>query len=326
MAQTAAKLVLEPIFEADMDDSAYGYRPKRSAIEAVKVVHGMLIQGYTQVVDADLSKYFESIPHDDLMRSVALRIVDRAVLTLLKGWLQVPVQRDGPQGPRSSGGKGNKLGTPQGGVISPLLANRYMNRFLRYWRQSPAAQALGAPIVAYADDFVILSRGRRQAQAALALTRKAMSKLKLGINETKTCVRNARQERFDFLGYSFGVHHMKRHGKPYLGASASLGAVQRCKGKVSAALGASPAPWKDVRDGLNRMLRGWENYFQYGSTRKSYRAINAHVRTTVEHFLQRRHQVPSRGTRQFSHTRIFAELGVHEMGGRTGSALPTALQ
>ena len=168
--------------------------------------------------------------------------------------------------------------------------------------------------------------GRRQAQDALALTRKAMSKLKLGINETKTCVRNARQERFDFLGYSFGVHHMKRHGKPYLGASASLGAVQRCKGRVSAALGASPAPWKDVRDGLNRMLRGWENYFQYGSTRKSYRAINAHVRTTVRNFLQRRHQVPSRGTRQFSHTRIFAELGVHEMGGRTGSALPTALQ
>lgn len=316
VAQTAAKLVLEPIFEADMDDSAYGYRPKRSAIEAVKQVHGLLIEGYTQVVDADLSKYFDTIPHDDLMRSVALRIVDRAVLTLLKGWLQVPVQSDGPHGPTYRGGKSNKLGTPQGGVISPMLANRYMNRFLRYWRQSQATRALGARIIAYADDFVILSRGRRQAQTALALTRKAMSKLGLGINETKTCVRNAWQERFDFLGYSFGLHHMKRHGKPYLGASASPKAVQRCKSKVSAALGASPRPWKDVRDGLNRMLRGWENYFQHGSTRKSYRAINAHVRTTVRNFLQRRHKVSSRGTRQFSHTRIFAELGVHEMGRR----------
>jgi RNA-directed DNA polymerase len=146
VVQTAAKLVLEPIFEADMDDSAYGYRPQRSAIDAVKEVHQGLIEGQTQVVDADLTKYFDKIPHLQLMQSVALRIVDRAVLKLLKSWLQVPVQSDGPQGPTYSGGKANKQGTPQGGVISPMMANRYMNRFLRYWRQSPVVQALGARI------------------------------------------------------------------------------------------------------------------------------------------------------------------------------------
>ena len=131
VVQTAAKLVLEPIFEADMEDGAYGYRPKRSAIDAVKAVHGALIEGYTQVVDADMSKFFDMIPHEELMCSIALRIVDRAVLSLLKSWLQAPVQSEGPQGSGMSGGKKTRTGTPQGGVISPLLANRYMNRYLR---------------------------------------------------------------------------------------------------------------------------------------------------------------------------------------------------
>ena len=225
--QTATKLVVEPIFEADMEDSAYGYRPKRSAIDAVKAVHGALIEGYTEVVDADLSKYFDSIPHAELLRSVALRINDRAVLSLLKSWLQAPVRSEGPQGPTTSGGKKHKMGTPQGGVISPLLANRYMNRFLRYWTQCAGERQFAAKLVNYADDFVILSRGR--ANHALAWTRRAMRRLELEINETKTCVRNARTERFDFLGYSFGLHHVKRNGKLYQGASASSKAVQRLK-------------------------------------------------------------------------------------------------
>lgn len=316
VVQSAAKLVLEPILEADMDDSAYGYRPRRSALDAVKQVHASMIQGYTQVVDADVSRYFDTIAHGELMRSVALRIADRQVLSLLKSWLQAPVQSDTPNGAPASGGKGNKTGTPQGGVISPLLANRYMNRFLRYWRQSPAAQALGARIVAYADDFVILCRSQQRAQDALELASKAMSKLKLEINATKTRVCNAKLQTFDFLGYSFGLHHMPRQGKAYLGASASRKAVQRCKAKISATLGNPPRPWSELREKVNRTLQGWENYFQYGSKRKTYRAINAHVRTTVRTLLQRRHKVPSRGTRQFSHARIFTDLGIHELGRR----------
>jgi RNA-directed DNA polymerase len=313
--QTAAKLVLEPIFEVDMEDCAYGYRPKRSAVDAVKVVHQALIEGYTQVVDADLSKYFDKIPHDDLMRSIALRIVDRAVLSLLKSWLQVPVQSTGPHGPKiMSGGKHHKLGTPQGGVISPMLANRYMNRYLRYWRQCEGEKRFSAKLVNYADDFVILSKGK--AQHALEWTRQAMTRLKLEINETKTSIKHARTEQFDFLGLSLGLHYAKFRGTSYLGASASNKAIQKLKDQVGKLLKTQPGAWAEIRDRLNRTLSGWKNYFHYGSVREAYRAIDQHVLTKARNFLQRRHKVPSRGTCQFSHEAIFNDYGVFEMARR----------
>src|ERR1700760_3279663 len=178
VVQTAAKLVLEPIFEADLEPTAYGYRPGRSGIDAVKAVHRLLCQGFTDVVDADLSKYFDTIPHDDLLRSVAARIVDRNVLRLIKLWLKAPVEETDPDGRRRmSGGKRSICGTPQGGVISPLLANRYMNRFLRHWRTQGRGEAYKAHVVNYADDFVILSRGH--AQEALTWTRRVMTRLGL---------------------------------------------------------------------------------------------------------------------------------------------------
>jgi RNA-directed DNA polymerase len=160
VAQSAAKLVLEPIFEADFEDSAYGYRPKRNAQEAVERVHKAACEGYTDVVDADLSKYFDTIPHDELMQSVACRVVDRQMLKLIKGWLKVPVQeRDEEGNPRMTGGKGSKKGTPQGGVISPLLANIYMHRYLRFWRQRGKGREFAARIVNYADDCAPRRRG-----------------------------------------------------------------------------------------------------------------------------------------------------------------------
>ena len=159
VVQTAAKLVLEPIFEADFDPNAYGYRPKRSAQDAIRKVHRLLCDGYTNVVDADLSKYFDTIPHCELMQCVARRIVDRE-LRLIKAWLKVPVEEKDDKGNRRmTGGKQNTRGTPQGGVISPLLANLYMNRFLKYWRITGKGEAFQAQVVTYADDFVILSRG-----------------------------------------------------------------------------------------------------------------------------------------------------------------------
>ena len=194
VVQTAAKLVLEPIFEADFEDNAYGYRPRRGAVDAVKDVHRHLCRGYSDVVDADLSKYFDTIPHRDLMQCVARRIVDRHVLALIKMWLEAPVEeRDGDGKRRIVGGKGNTRGTPQGGVASPLLANIYMNRFLKHWRLSGCSEAFRAYVVAYADDFVILSRGC--AAEALAWTKAVMTKLGLAINEAKTSLKNARQER-----------------------------------------------------------------------------------------------------------------------------------
>src|SRR5664279_3556390 len=271
VVQTATKLVLEPIFEADLEPKAYGYRPGRSGIDAVKAVHRLLCQGFTDVVDADLSKYFDTIPHDDLLRSVAARIVDRHVLRLIKLWLKTPVEETDPDGRRRmSGGKHSTCGTPQGGVISPLLANRYMNRFLRHWRQQGRGEAFRAHVVAYADDFVILSRG--YAEEALAWTRRVMTRLGLAVNETKTAVRDARQERFDFLGYSFGPHHFRKYGNWYLGASPSKKSVQRLKVRAGEILVPSDtAPWDEVRDRLNQLLRGWAAYFSYGTRQTAYR-------------------------------------------------------
>src|ERR1051325_2250445 len=197
VAQTAAVLVLEPIFEADFVEEAYGYRPRRSALEAVKEVHRSLKEGYTDVVDADLSKYFDTIPHRDLMRSVARRVMDRNMLRLIRMWLKVPVEEKDDRGnKRMRGGKASKRGTPQGGVISPLLANIYMHRFLRYWHKCGMGEKLKGRIINYADDFVILTRGK--AREAMEWTAEVMDRLGLTLNITKTCVRNAWKERFHF--------------------------------------------------------------------------------------------------------------------------------
>lgn len=310
VVQTAVKLVIEPIFEADLDDSAYGYRPKRGAADAIKAVHRLVCRGYSDVVDADLSKYFDNIPHRELMLCVARRIVDRNILALIKMWLKAPVEeRDGDGGRRMSGGKSSTCGTPQGGVASPLLANLYMNRFLKHWRATGRGEAFRATIVNYADDFVILSRGR--ATEAMAWTKDVMTRLGLTLNEAKTSIRDARQERFDFLGYAFGPHHYRKDGHWYLGASPSRKSVQRFKDKVGDLLvPGDKRPWSEVRDQLNAMLRGWSGYFGYGTRLQAYRAIDAHVYDRVRNFLVMRHKVQGRGTRHFPHDLVFGELGV----------------
>ena len=308
VVQTATKLVIEPIFEADLEPDAYGYRPKRSAGEAIEKVHRLICDGYTDVVDADLSKYFDTIPHGELMQSVARRIVDRDVLHLIKMWLTVPVEERGEDG-KSQWTGGSTSGTPQGGVISPLLANLYMNRFLKYWRISRRGEVYRASIVNYADDFVILSRGH--AAEAMAWTRTVMTKLKLRLNESKTSIRNARKERFDFLGYTFGPHCFKRNGHWYLGASPSQRSVQRLKTKVRDLLQPrNVGCWDDVRDRLNRVLRGWHNYFHYGTVAATYWGLERYVYDCVRRFLRRRHKQSSRGTVRFPDHVVFGRLGV----------------
>jgi RNA-directed DNA polymerase len=310
VVQTAAKIVLEPIFEADFEDNAYGYRPRRSAVDAVKETHRLICRGYTDVVDADLSKYFDTIPHSDLLRSVARRIVDRHVLWLIKLWLKAPVEeRDGDGTRRMNGGKSNDCGTPQGGVASPLLSVIYMNRFLKHWRLTGRGEAFRAHVVSYADDLVILSRGH--AEEALTWTRAVMTKLGLTLNETKTSVRNARTESFDFLGYTFGPQRYRKDGHWYLGASPSKKSVQRIKTKIGDLLApGNVQAWPAVSRQLNRLLVGWSAYFGYGTRLQAYRAIDHHVYDRVRHFLVRRHKVQGRGTRRFSRTKVFGELGV----------------
>jgi RNA-directed DNA polymerase len=241
---------------------------------------------------------------------VARRIADGQVLRLIKLWLKAPIEEQDRDGKRHmSGGRDNARGTPQGGVASPLLANIYMNRFLKYWRLSGRCDAFRARVVGYADDFVILSRGR--AADALAWTKAVMTRLGLTLNEQKTSLKNARQERFDFLGYSFGPHWNKANGKRYLGASPSKKSVQRLKAKVGSLLvSGHNDPWPEVRDALNGFLIGWSGYFSYGTRWEIFRGIDYYVYERVRDFLARRHKIPGRGSRRFSYEVVYGERGL----------------
>jgi RNA-directed DNA polymerase len=306
-------MILEPIWEADLEPNAYGYRPRRSAQDAVEKVQELLAAGYTDVVDADLSKYFDTIPHSELMQCVARRIVDRQMLHLIKMWLTAPVEEKDETGKkRLTGGKGNDRGTPQGGVVSPGLANLYMNRMLKGFRQAGRDKQMQARIVNYADDLVILSRGK--AKEALQWTHGVTERLQLTLNAKKTSIKNARQEHFDFLGYTFGPRWSPRTGRPYIGFGPSKKSVGKITEKVSALLERGVIkPWDEVRDKLNQTLQGWKQYFNRGSTSEAYRAVDAHVEERVRHFLRKRHKVSSQGTRQFSRKQVYGVLGVFSL-------------
>lgn len=310
VVQASAKVVLEPVFEADFEDCAYGYRPKRSAKDAVKAVHQAICRGYTEVVDADLSQYFDTIPHRDLMQSIARRVEDRWMLKLIKGWLKAPVvEQDKGGTKRTTGGKNSSRGTPQGGVLSPLLANIYMHRYLRAWKQQGKGEQYKAQIITYADDFVILCRD--EAQAALNWTKQVMEKIGLTLNEKKTCIRNAKRETFDFLGYSFGPERYHKDGHWYLAAKPSKSNILQLKKKVKALLRkGNPTPWEELRQKLNKITQGWANYFSYGTRLMAYRAVDNYVYHTVRKFLLHRHKVQSFGVNHFPDTYVFGELGV----------------
>jgi len=231
-------------------------------------------------------------------------------LGLIKQWLKAPVETTaGDGGARMKGGKANKMGVPQGGVISPLVANLYMNRFLKYWRQTGKGEAWDAHVINYADDFVILSRGH--AAEALAWTDSVMTRLGLSLNRTKTRLCDARSDRFDFLGYSFGRHCHRQQGRRFIGASPSNKSVQRLNGKVSAILvPGNKGAWGGVRGALNRLLRGWCGYFSPGTHYVTDRTVESHLYDRVRNFLIRRHKMPARSIGPFSKEAVFGDLGM----------------
>jgi group II intron reverse transcriptase/maturase len=280
VAQTAAMLVLQPIFEADLQGEQYAYRPQHSALDAVNQVRELLISGHTQVVDADLSGYFDSIPHAELMQCLRRRIVDGAMLHLLKMWLEAPVEEIDERGNkhRTTRNKDEGKGTPQGAPISPLLSNLYMRRFVLGWKLSGHEARLKARIVNYADDFVICCRGT--AQEAMTVMRDMMQKLKLTVNEDKTHVRQLPGETFDFLGYTFGRHRSRRTGRWLLCAKPSGKRIARVCEKISAMTGRTNGTLSaaEMVAELNPVLRGWAGYFCMGPITDAYRRINAHVR------------------------------------------------
>ncbi len=309
VVQAAVKLVLEPIFEADFTEHAYGYRPGRSAQDAVREVHKSLKAGYVHVVDADLSRFFDTIPHADLLRSVARRVCDGAVLHLVKMWLKAPVQTSSRKGKSTRQGAGDR-GTPQGGVMSPLLANIYMRRFLKAWELRGNERRFACRVVNYADDFVILCR--RQAAEALAEAREIFTRLGLTLNEQKTRVCRVWDESFDFLGYSFGVQYSFGKGDPYLAAYPSVKSVRRIKAKLRQWVGnhSTLLPEESLVTSVNRTVHGWLNYFSYGTLWKAYTKLERFLQRRVRGWLVHKHRVGSRGECQFPADYIYQRMGV----------------
>ena len=293
VAQMTAVVVLEPIFEADLEPEPYAYRPDRSALDAVSRVVQLLQTGHRQVVGADLSGYFDSIPHAELLKSLARRISDGAMLHLLKLWLCTAVEEVDERGRthRTTRNRDEGKGTPQGAPISALLSNLYVRRFVRGWKTLGHQERHQAFIVNYADDLVLCCRG--QAQEALAAMRAMMIQLKLTVNESKTRVCEVSKERFDFLGYTFGRLWSPRTGRPYLGVCPSKKRIQRLCERISELTDRryTPRASREMVAGLNRLAVGWANYFCLGSVSKAYRIVDEHLRYRLRMWLNHKHKV-----------------------------------
>jgi group II intron reverse transcriptase/maturase len=269
----AAMLVLEPIFEADLRAEQYAYRPGRNAQQAVGEVGEVLFRAHPDVVDADLSDYFGSIPHADLLTSVARRSVDRRVRHLIKRWLECPVEATDKRGRKThtTVAKDSRCAIPQGSPLSPLLANLYMRRFVLGCKQRGLERRLGSRIVTYADDLVILCR-RAKAEEALQHMHTIMGKLKLTVNEEKARICKVADREFDFLGFTFGRMYSPRTGQARLGQRPSKTSIQHVVATIHA-LTDQARTWQEATElvgRLNRTLRGWANYFQVGSVSITY--------------------------------------------------------
>jgi len=325
VVQTAVVLVLEPIFEADLEPEQYAYRTDRSALDAVQQVHKLINAGHGQIVDADLSSYFDSVPHAELMKSVARRVVDGAMLHLIKMWLEAPVEETDERGNkrRSTRNRDEGRGTPQGSPISPVLSNLYMRRFVLGWKKLGHEKRWKAYIVNYADDLVICCRVG--AQQALDTMRRMMSRLKLTVNETKTRVCYLPEEKFDFLGYTFGRCYSFKTGRAYLGTTPSRKRVQRICRAISDETGRDTVRLdpRTMVAKLNRMLIGWANYFCLGAVSKAYSAVDLHVRDRLRRWLCDKHHEPRPGYKRFPEASLHSVYGLVQLPHRTAS-LPWA--
>jgi len=313
VCMTAAMLVLEPIFEADLPSEQYAYRAGRNAQQAVVEVEEHLFRGHPDVVDADLADYFGSIPHGDLMKSLARRVVDRRVLHLIKMWLECSAEETDDRGrkTRTTDARDKRRGIPQGSPISPLLANLYMRRFVLAWKKLGLEQRLGSRIVTYADDLVILCR-RGNAEEALRQLREIMGKLKLTVNEEKTQICKVPANTFDFLGYTFGRMYSARTGQARLGYRPSKKSIKSAVDKIYA-LTLHSGTWQEataVVAKLNRTLRGWANYFSVGTVNKAYRALDAYTALRLRRWLRAKHKNGRRKGGGYPLSQLYEHFGL----------------
>jgi len=318
VVQTAAKLILEPIFEADFLDMSYGFRPKRSAHQALDEIKAALQAGKRAIYDADLKAYFDTIPHDKLMACVEMRVADRSVLKLIRQWLKAPIEESGGQGKplkRQRSGEG----TPQGGVISPLLANLYLHWFDKlFHRKGGPAHFANATLIRYADDFVIMAKymGTGITDWVEATAEEWMG---LTINREKTTIIDLQQAGavLNFLGYSYRYDRdLYGKKKRYLNLFPSDGACARRREKVRQQVNRhrSHVPIPEVIDKLNQQLDGWAGYFSKGYPRKSHRQMNRFVQLRLIKHLKRRSQRPYRPPAEVTwYQHLYGNLGLIQL-------------
>jgi RNA-directed DNA polymerase len=311
VVQMAVKIVIEPIFEADFQDNSYGFRPKRNVHQAVDDVTNHLFKGRTEVIDADISKYFDTIPHDKLMPVVAKRIVDKQVLRLIKMWLRAPIAEEREDGKKEY--KGNEKGTPQGGVISPLLANIYLKVLDTLWAGQKVQERLGARLVRYADDSVILCRGNTG--QVLKGVKRVLDDLGLTLNEEKTCVVDARRESFTFLGFTIGIKRSRRTGRSYPHIEPSKEAQQRIRSEVKRLTTEqySAVSTEVVIRKVNEVARGWVGYFRYGNCTKALVTLKRYLVYRMRIYQRRKHHYSSFGYRAYPDRYYFDSLGLYEV-------------
>jgi len=308
VVQMATKIVIEPVFEADFMDHSYGFRPRRGAHDALKAISQSLLRGRTKVLDADLSKYFDTIPHSKLMRVVAERIADRNVLSLLQMWLKAPVisiEKDGKKR-IIGGGKNNSLGTPQGGVISPLMSNLYLHLLDRIWVRNRLEERFGTTIIRYADDFVVLcSRGTQRAKAVV---KRVLERLGLTLNEAKTHEVDACRESFKFLGFNIRMLKSKRTGKFYPHVEPSEKAIKKVKTHIKSLTGRklTSVPIETLIKEINQVVRGWIGYFYFGNSTRVLSKIKYYVEQRLLKHLRKRHKIRSwsRTAARFTYVRL----------------------
>ena len=318
VAQMAVVLILEPIFEADFLDCSHGFRRGRKAQDALEAIRVNLKEGRTAVYDADLKGYFDTIPHDKLLACVRMRVTDSGVLGLIRGWLRAPViemdEKTGkPQPPRKSDGKG----TPQGGVISPLLANVYLHWFdVMFHRKNGPRHWANARLVRYADDFVVMAR-YQGCRIDEWLDAELEGWLGLSINREKTKVVNLGQaESLDFLGFTFRYDRdLYGSDKTYLNVTPSKKSLKKARDAIREKTGPSKCykPTPEVVKDLNTFLRGWSNYFEFGYPRKAFRDVCHYARQRMVTHLNRRSQRKYHRPKGMSHYQYLQELGLQRL-------------
>jgi group II intron reverse transcriptase/maturase len=311
----AVVLIIGAVFEVDLLPEQFAYRPGRDAKAAVRRVFFQVTQdGRREVVDADLSDYFNTIPHGPLIRCLSRRISDGRVLSVIRMWLRSPVEERSEKGlKRTTEARDRGRGTPQGGVISPLLANLYFRRFLLAWERFGIGRRLDATISNYADDFVICCRPGNGV-AAMKEMRGLMARLGLTVNEDKTRLVRVPEESFDFLGYTLGRFH-GRAGKPYIGTRPSKKAIVRLRREIHDATSSrwNYMPPQERVERLNRMLRGWTGYFNQGPVLSVYRLIEDYTLKRFRRWLMRRRGQRGTGYRQYPDEYLFKTLGLFKL-------------